>query len=923
MKKITSILIVSLSLLMGVAFGQGKQLHLVCEGAYWGQVVVTWLELGQMKKYDSGKGIGNGYKHTIYLSESAKNIVAKVATDRGLGIYGDACTKSMGSSGGTFTFGGMIYSESCKFEPDEVGASNETIGVINVNEVLTGGNTHLHQAARSGAFTDAKSLISNGINLNAKNNVGNTALHEAIRANQSDIMDLLLKHGANPMEKNNQGHTPLYLAVNKGDKAMAAKIFGAGHNPHEAKKELERAILKRDLELVRVFLDHHVDPNQVCDAALKSNDIEVIQVALDEYGAKASIELFTKALDNRKYVLGKTLLEKGVNPNEALDQSISKRANALIIPCVEAGADANKALGFAVSSEDVEMASDALMLHQANADMYLETAVSKGSLPIVEAMLQSNADKNQALHYAIDGKNSQIIDLCLNYGAEVQDSHVEKLAKAGNSADLQKLIDMGGSTDVALAASMEVKQFTIARKMIEQGASPTQVVKIAVENQEMELLRTALSYQADPQPGLAPAIHGNHTSFAKALFEAGAQTQDPALVIASLDNGNSEILSWLIQSGTAVTNPAFIQKATTNKKLDQVQMLLNAGARPNDGLPTAININETRIASLFFEAGGKTNDPNLVHKALDNKNLEILRWMMKTGTNLKAPSFLEKSVNLKSHELVSLLLEAGANPNDGLGTAIKINDSRISGLLLSQGADASPAGYMATASQNQNIQIVNMLLQAGADPNPGMMPAVKANRLELVQHLLKAGADGSRDELMKASIPHNQTALTSLLLTAGANPQVGVEPAVHHNASSVLNLCLEQGAEGKDDKYLVYAVGKGLKATAKVLITHEANPLYTDAGDNNYLHISATAGHDHLISLLAREGVEVNVRNAQGESPLHLALNQGRKVDEMVKALIAVGADVNMPNAQGTLPLSFAKGRKVKSALKKAGARKK
>ncbi|MEL6853450.1 MAG: ankyrin repeat domain-containing protein, partial [Bacteroidota bacterium] len=78
-----------------------------------------------------------------------------------------------------------------------------------------------------------------------------------------------------------------------------------------------------------------------------------------------------------------------------------------------------------------------------------------------------------------------------------------------------------------------------------------------------------------------------------------------------------------------------------------------------------------------------------------------------------------------------------------------------------------------------------------------------------------------------------------------------------------------------------------------------------------------------LISLLAREGVEVNVRNAQGESPLHLALNQGRKVDEMVKALIAVGADVNMPNAQGTLPLSFAKGRKVKSALKKAGARKK
>ncbi|MEO0472327.1 MAG: ankyrin repeat domain-containing protein, partial [Bacteroidota bacterium] len=303
-----------------VSFGQ-KTLKLVHNGAYWGRVEVSYTERGQRKYYDSDKGIGKGWTHTIIMSDDVSNIVATVSTNRGLGIYGEGCKKNLGSSGGTFTFGGPIYSESCEWKPTDVSGGNGRVtSAANVNEILPGGNTHLHNAVRASETSEVKSLIRSGIShMETKNAKGFTPLHEATQSKNGEMVDLLLQNGANVMATNNQGNTPLYMAVNLGDKEMAEKLISGGHNMNAASRELERAITKRDAEMVRVFLDHNISADAVADMALKKNNIELVELALDEYGATPTIALYKKAVDSRKFDLAESLIDKNIDPNQALD----------------------------------------------------------------------------------------------------------------------------------------------------------------------------------------------------------------------------------------------------------------------------------------------------------------------------------------------------------------------------------------------------------------------------------------------------------------------------------------------------------------------------------------------------------------------------------------------------------------------------
>ena len=844
---------------------QGKNIKLECNGAYWGQVVLTWTERGQNKKYDSGRGIGGGYKHTVPMAEDASNIIAVVSTDRGFGIYGEGCRKTLGSSGGTFTFGGAIYSESCEWKPDEVGGEVLTTSTANIDEILAGGNTHLHNAVRSGSVVEVNNILkSSTAHMNTRNNKGFAPLHEATQSKNKAVVELLIKNGADIMVKNNQGNTPLYMAVSAGDTELARTFIEAGHPVSNASKEIELAITKRDMSMVKLFLDSQADPNMVCNLALQKNNIEMVELTLNEYGATATVDLFKKALDNRKLDLAERILDQGIEPTQAMQHAMNNKSDDLVGKCLAAGADANIALEYAVTNKKAMLASDALMMYHADPDKYLSTAIKANQLDIVQAMLDNNANKENALTYTLEQPNPAMLDLCLNSGATVQDQHVAIAAKAGHDDDLQKLINAGGSPDVALTSAMDASQFKTAEKMIEQGAKPYNVVKTAVERQQRSLLVAALQAQADPSPGLAPAIQANNTEYAKLLFEAGAQTNDPALVNSALDNNNTQLLRLMIDNGTVVTNGDFMKKVAGNKNSQMVQMLLDAGADANPGLLPAVQANDAGI--------------------------------------------------------VQMLLAAGANASPGLLPAVQANNPSIVQMLLDAGADPNPG--LLPAVQANNASIVQMLLKAGADGNPGMLPAVQANNPGIVQMLLAAGANGNSSQLLNASVVFNNTQLTELLLTAGADPASAMPDAVSADASKVMELFISKGVDVTDEALLQTAVTGGKINAASVLVKNGADATVVDEAGNNYLHLAARYDNERLIPILAGAGAAVNAQNNAGDSPLHVAISIGRKADDMVEALIAVGADVNLKNNAGKYPLDIAKGIRVKRALKKAGAKK-
>lgn len=77
----------------------------------------------------------------------------------------------------------------------------------------------------------------------------------------------------------------------------------------------------------------------------------------------------------------------------------------------------------------------------------------------------------------------------------------------------------------------------------------------------------------------------------------------------------------------------------------------------------------------------------------------------------------------------------------------------------------------------------------------------------------------------------------------------------------------------------------------------------TDKYENSPLHLAARDGHLPIVQLLIEKGADVNMRNKDGQSPLHLAVRRKNCID-LVKHLISNGADVNSVDRNG-MPLVF------------------
>jgi len=95
----------------------------------------------------------------------------------------------------------------------------------------------------------------------------------------------------------------------------------------------------------------------------------------------------------------------------------------------------------------------------------------------------------------------------------------------------------------------------------------------------------------------------------------------------------------------------------------------------------------------------------------------------------------------------------------------------------------------------------------------------------------------------------------------------------------------------------------------------------TDAQGNTPLHHAAWKGNLSVAEYLLKKGASVNVKDHAGQTALHLAATHGH--DDIVKLLIDNGADVNARKNNGSTPLILAamnNGKKSVEYLLQAGA---
>jgi len=254
------------------------------------------------------------------------------------------------------------------------------------------------------------------------------------------------------------------------------------------------------------------------------------------------------------------------------------------------------------------------------------------------------------------------------------------------------------------------------------------------------------------------------------------------------------------------------------------------------------------IAALL--AGAALQSANAsVAGAARNADIDEVRKLIAAGSDVNAPeadgtSALLWAAHQGSPELVSLLLEAGADPNAA-------NSFGVTPLL-----EASRYGDVAT---------IRALLDGGADVRAAaregetpLMAAARAGSLEAVNLLIERGADVNATESL-----WDQTAL----MWAAAEGHVDVVGAL-----------LDHGAD------------PNAKARASELSTRSTRADYPSGGFTA-LHWAVRNGDEAVVRRLVEGGADLNITNADGATPMMLAIVNDRF--DLAAKLVELGADAN------------------------------
>ena len=310
---------------------------------------------------------------------------------------------------------------------------------------------------------------------------------------------------------------------------------------------------------------------------------------------------------------------------------------------------------------------------------------------------------------------------------------------------------------------------------------------------------------------------------------------------------------------------------------------------------------------------------------------------------------LVRAVRAGDATAVAALLKQKADVNaaaiDGttaLHWAVRADDIETVDALIRAGAQVKTASRhgvtpLYLAADHGNAAMIRRLIAAGADANgtditgdTALMAAVRAGSTEAVRTLLDAGAQVNTAEpqvghtALMWAVREGRPGLVSLLLARGASleskTRTGARPAVRppgagggsHGVGIVRGGVPPQGEQPAVPggmTALSFAAREGRLEAARLLIDAGADVNAREANGISPLVMAITNRHTPVAALLLARGADPNAADWWGRTPLWSAVDM-RNLDldsrtlengvergpalELIEGLIARGADVNV-----------------------------
>jgi ankyrin len=430
----------------------------------------------------------------------------------------------------------------------------------------------------------------------------------------------------------------------------------------------------------------------------------------------------------------------------------------------------------------------------------------------------------------------------------------------------------------------------------------------------------------DGTPALHWAVRVDDVATAKLLLGAGAQATlanryglTPLAIAAA--NGNAAMIGILLDAGADpnALDPAGetpLMNAARVGSLEALTLLLDRGATidatdatyQQTALMVAVRQNHPDIVKVLLARGAKVSARTRIGRTpqwvLPNSvpgfghGIGIVRGgLPPRGSRAPIPGGMTPLLYAARDgrvDIVGMLLDAGADVNERdandippLIIAITNNHTDVALFLIERGADVNAADWYGrtplwAAVETRNMDVDNATFVNSIERSP---------YLGLIQVLLERGADPNARTKEVPPIRRDFLRVTGSLSWVDFTGQTPFLTAALAGDVTVMKLLLKHGA---DPHTATFGGTTALMAAAGV--NWVVDQTY-DEGQPALLE---------AVKLCVELGMDVNAVNSMGLTALHGAANRGS--DEIIRYLVQQGAKIDVKDAEGRTPLTWAEG---------------